>query len=72
MGYIQLKSKVHESLMNIPHMPFLFVVFESMSEIIFTHCPILVGAEVRAVEVSISDGSRPTHRIKRIGAFCIP
>lgn len=58
--------------MEIPHMPFLFVVVESMREIIFTHSPILGGAVVRAVEVSISDGSRLTHRIKRIGACCIP
>ena len=58
--------------MDIPHMPFLFAVTESMREIIFTHCPILGGAVVRAVEVSISDGSRLTHRTKRIGACCIP
>ena len=47
--------------MDIPHMPFLFAVTESMGEIIFTHCPILGGAVVCTVEVSISDGSRPTH-----------
>ena len=58
--------------MDIPHMPFLFAVTESMREIIFTHCPILGGAVVCTVEVSISDGSRPTYRIKRIGACCIP
>lgn len=72
MGYIQFESKARESLMDIPHMPFLFAVAESMREIIFTYCPILGGTVVRTVEVSISDGSRPTYRIKRIGACCTP
>ena len=38
---------------NIPHVPLLFAVTESVSEVIFAHCPILRHTIISAVEVGV-------------------